>query len=301
MKTKIIKLSILVSVIVVLLKAGAYLLTGSVSLLSDAMESIVNVVAACTAYFALRIAAKPPDQTHQYGHEKAEYLSSIVEGSLILVAAFAIAQQGITRLFNLQALESLGWGMAVSMLATLFNFVMALALLRVGKKEDSIALEADGKHLMTDVYTSVGVFIGLCLVLITGWLWLDPAIAILVAANIVFEGGKLIKRSIDGLMDRALPQSEEKRIREIIEQVLQSSNQTITYHGLRTRKSGHYRFADMHLLVPGNASLVEAHEWSEKLEKALTKQYPNIRVLIHEEPVEDPRAYLDNWESTKKI
>jgi cation diffusion facilitator family transporter len=162
-------------------------------------------------------------------------------------------------------------------------------------------LEADGKHLMTDVYTSVGVFIGLCLVLITGWLWLDPAIAILVAANIVFEGGKLIKRSIDGLMDRALPAGEEQRIREIIDEILHTSNQNITYHGLRTRKSGHFRFADMHLLVPGNATLVEAHEWSEKLELALTKEYPNIRVLIHEEPVEDPRAYRDNWESTKKV
>ncbi|WJW67362.1 cation diffusion facilitator family transporter [Candidatus Chlorohelix allophototropha] len=294
-KLKFIYLSLATSFATITLKAVAFLLTGSVSLLSDAMESIVNVVAAFTALIALKIAARPPDKTHQYGHEKAEFFSSAIEGGLILVAAFAIVSQAIPRLFNPKELESLGWGLGVSMAATLLNFIVARTLITAGRKHDSIALEADGKHLMTDVVTSVGVVIGLLIVLPTNWLLLDPIIAILVACNIIFEGGRLIMRSVDGLMDKTLPESEIARINKTINEVVKSSNGQVNFHNLRTRKSGGFRFAELHLLTPGNWSVLEAHQWSEEIQEALGKEFSNIRVSIHEEPIEDPRAHSDSW------
>ncbi|MEI7556272.1 cation diffusion facilitator family transporter [Candidatus Chlorohelix sp.] len=294
-KLKFIYLSLATSFATITLKTVAFLLTGSVSLLSDAMESIVNIIAAFTALIALRIAARPPDKTHQYGHEKAEFLSSAIEGGLILVAAFAIINQAIPRLFNPKELESLGWGLGVSMVATLLNFIVARTLITAGRKHDSIALEADGKHLMTDVITSVGVVLGLLVVLPTNWLILDPIIAILVACNIVFEGGKLIMRSVDGLMDKTLPENEIERINKAINEVVKASNEQIVFHNLRTRKSGGFRFADLHMLTPGNWSVQEAHQWTEEIEKALRQEFSNIRVSIHEEPIEDPRSHSDSW------
>lgn len=296
-KTKAIFLSLGAAITTIILKFTAYLLTGSVGLLSDAAESLVNLVGASVALVALMIAARPADQTHSYGHTKAEYFSSVIEGSLILIAAGAIIWAAINRLLNQQALESLGLGLGVSMAATAVNFVVAQVLLRVGRKEDSIALEADGKHLMTDVVTSVGVVAGLVLVGLTNWLWLDPVIAILVAINIIFEGGKLIGRSVNGLMDHALPAEEEKRMRAVIEQALVASGDSrCSYHGLRSRKSGNLRFVDFHLLTPGSWSVSQAHDHAETIEKALLADFKGLKVLIHIEPVDDPRSYGDNWE-----
>lgn len=295
MKRRAIYLSIGAAITTIILKFTAYLLTDSVGLLSDAAESLVNLVGASAALVALIIAARPADQTHSYGHTKAEYLSSGLEGGLILVAAVAIAWAGIQRLMHPAPLESLGLGLGVSMAATLVNLVVARVLLRVGREEDSIALEADGKHLMTDVATSVGVIGGLGLVWVTGWLWLDPVVALLVAANIVREGGGLVKRSIDGLMDKALPHEEETVIRSILDGVI-AGQANIRYHGLRTRKSGNLRFIDLHLLVPGEWTVRYSHEYCETIEKALSDRYKGVKTLIHVEPLEDPRSYGDNWE-----
>ena len=297
MKLKFIYLSIATSFATLTLKTVAYLLTGSVGLLSDAAESIVNVVAAFTALFALKIAERPPDHSHPYGHEKAEYFSSVIEGTLILVAAGAIIQQALSRLFNPVELEGLGWGMGVSLVATVINLVVAQTLIRAGKRHDSIALEADGRHLMTDVVTSVGVLVGLLLVLVTDWMWLDSVIALLVAANILFEGGRLIGRSVDGLMDKSLPDGEEARIKEVLDRVLLSPEVGANYHGLRTRKSGSYRFVELHLLTPGDWSVQRAHALTEEVEAALRGKFNNMRITIHQEPLDDPRSYEDTWGS----
>jgi cation diffusion facilitator family transporter len=303
-KQRAIYLSLGAAVATITLKFTAFVLTGSVGLLSDAAESLVNLVGASVALVALIIAARPADKTHSYGHNKAEYFSSTIEGSLIMVAAGAIGWAAVERLLHQQPLESLGLGLVVSMAATLINFVVAQILLRVGRKEDSIVLEADGKHLMTDVVTSVGVVGGLVLVWITGWLWLDPVVALLVAANIIFEGSKLIGRSVSGLMDRALPTEEEERIRAIIQQTLLVANgqnsdllaAPLKYHGLRSRKSGNVRFVDLHLLTPDSWTVRQAHDQVECLEKALGGEFNSMKVLIHIEPLDDPRAYGDNWE-----
>lgn len=300
-KNKVIYLSIGAAVTTIILKFAAYFLTGSVGLLSDAMESMVNLVGASAALIALIIAARPADKTHHYGHTKIEYFSSGLEGGLILVAAVAIGWTAVGRLLNPEALESVGFGLGVSLAATLVNFVVARVLLRVGREEDSIALEADGKHLMTDVFTSLGVVVGVVLVAITGWLWLDPVVALLVALNIIFEGGKLVKRSIDGLIDRALPQEEEQKIRELIaDEIASAGEKKLTYHGLRTRKSGSLRFIDFHLLTPGDWPVWQAHEVAEKIETGLEQQFKELEVTIHIEPVEDPRAYKDNWEDNSR-
>jgi cation diffusion facilitator family transporter len=289
-KTKIIYLSLFAALSTMGLKFVAYLLTGSVGLLSDAIESIVNLVAALAALIAVAFAARPPDANHPYGHEKAEYLSSGLEGGMILLAALTIIWTAIPRLFTTLPLEALGWGLAVSLGATLINLIVGQVLIRVGKKEDSIALEADGKHLMTDVWTSVGVGVGLGLVWLTNWLWLDALVAIGVAINILIEGGRLILRSLDGLLDRALPHQEVKAIEETISQAL--LNQTgVEYHALRTRKSGNVRFIDFHLLVPGKWSTSKSHNLVEEVEKSLHSNFPNSRILIHLEPIEDPRSY----------
>jgi len=183
-------------------------------------------------------------------------------------------------------------------MATLVNFGVARVLLHFGKKEDSIALEADGKHLMTDVWTSVGVIVGLSLAWITGWLWLDAVVAIAIAVNIVFEGGRLLARSLDGLLDRALPEAEQTRICHIIEKVISRQAGQVTYHGLRTRKSGSYRFVDLHLLTPGSWSVQRAFECIEEIETAISAEFKNIRILVNTQPTEDPRAYNDSWETT---
>jgi cation diffusion facilitator family transporter len=288
--SKLIYLSVAAAIITILLKSGAYLLTGSVGLLSDAAESLINLVAALVALVALTLAARPPDPSHPYGYEKAEYFSSLIEAILILGAAFAIGWAAVERFMHLQPLQSLGWGLGVALIATLINLAVGQVLIKNGQKIESIALEADGKHLMTDVWTTVGVLVGLGLVWLTNWLWLDPLIAIGVALNIAFTAGRLIQQSMAGLMDKALPDEDEARIRAVIEKVLIEDFQ---YHKLRSRKSASYRFVDLHLLTNGKRSLAEVHDQAEAIEVALKKEFGKIRVLIHEEPLEDPRAYED--------
>jgi cation diffusion facilitator family transporter len=296
-KNKVILLSIGAAVTTIILKFFAFLLTGSVGLLSDAMESLVNLAGASVALLALTIAARPADKTHPYGHNKVEYFSSGLEGGMILVAAGAITWTAVDRLRHPAQLESIGIGLGISLAATLVNFTVARILLKVGRQEDSIVLEVDGKHLMTDVVTSVGVVVGVVLVGFTSWLWLDPVVALAVAANIIFEGGKLVKRSLNGLADPALPIEEEEQIRGIIESVLnQSENQSLKYHGLRTRKSGSARFIDLHLLTPGEWTVSQSHEYSEAIEAKIKVQFKEVETTIHVEPLDDSRSYDDNWE-----
>lgn len=293
-------LSIGAAVSTIALKFAAYFLTGSVGLLSDAMESLVNLAGASAALVALIIAARPADRTHPYGHTKAEYFSSGLEGGLILVAAIAIGWTALQRLLQPAPIESAGFGLGISLVATLINFLVARVLLKVGQEMDSIALEADGKHLMTDVFTSLGVGAGVILVALTGWLWLDPLIALAVAANIIFEGSKLVGRSIDGLLDHALPDEEEILIKNLIEtELAQIGEKALTYHGLRTRKSGGNRFIELHLLTPGEWSVRQAHDISEQVETKLKQRFREAEVTTHIEPIDDPRSYGDNWEDPK--
>jgi cation diffusion facilitator family transporter len=279
------------------LKFSAWLFTGSVGLLSDALESLVNLAGALAALVAVWIASRPADESHPYGHQKVEYLSSAFEGGLILFAAVAIGWSAADRLFNPAPIESAGLGLAISGVATLINLGVGLALVRAGKRHESIALEADGRHLLTDVVTSIGVIGGVGLVALTGWLWLDPTVAILVALNILWEGGKIVKHSLDDLLDRALSKDETRQVRLQIEKVLaEIPVGLVTYHGLRTRRSGSVRFVDFHLLTPGSWSVNEAHEWVEQIESEIHRVFPAAEITIHVEPREDPRAYGDNWE-----
>jgi cation diffusion facilitator family transporter len=283
-------LSIAAATVIIVLKSAAYALTGSVGLLSDALESLVNLVAASVALVALAVAARPADEDHHFGHDKAEYLSSGLEGALILVAALAIGATAIERLIFPRPLEQLGIGLALTLLATLINFGVARRLLAAGRQYDSIALEADAHHLMTDVWTSVGVAVGIGAVLVTGWAWLDPAIAIVVALKIVWTGYDLIKRSILGLMDTALPAAEQESIREILDQ---HRGKGIEYHALRTRRSGARRFVSLHLLVPGTWTIQQGHDLSEEIEVEIRARLRNTTITTHLEPIEDPRAWRD--------
>jgi cation diffusion facilitator family transporter len=273
------------------LKFYAYRVTGSVGLLSDAAESAVNVVAALTALFALWFATVPADPSHPYGHEKIEFFSSGIEGGLILVAAIAIAAQAILRLLNPTMPTEVGLGTGVAIVAAVINFVVARLLLRTAKTADSIVLEADGHHLMTDVWTSIGVVAGLWLAVSTGHAWLDPLLALLVAANIVRIGYSLLRRSFDGLMDRALEADEVTRIRNAIEA---SKGDDMTYHALRTRRAGSRRYADYHLLVPGDCSVTHAHDCEMAIGRAIEEAVPGIEVTTHIEPIEEPLAWNDS-------
>ena len=239
------------------MKAVAYIITGSVGLLSDALESSVNLVAAVVALVVLTIAARPADADHPYGHDKAEYFSAGVEGTMIVIAALSIAYAAIDRLLNPVELERLGIGLVISVAAALVNLGVALVLLRAGRTHRSITLEADGKHLMTDVVTSIGVVVGLVLARITGIEQFDPIIALLVSINIVWTAWSLLRAGVDGLMDRALPDDDVERVRAVIEEHLASREQ---YHALRTRRAGSRQFVDFHLLVPGALSVQRAHD-----------------------------------------
>jgi cation diffusion facilitator family transporter len=245
-------LSITAALITIGLKAGAYLLTGSVGLLSDAMESGVNLIAAIVALVALTVAAQPPDDQHEYGHDKAEYFSSGTEGALILVAAASIAWTSVERLLNPRPIEQLGIGLAVSVVASLVNLVVARILLQAGRQYNSITLEADAHHLMTDVWTSVGVVVGVAAVGLTGWGWLDPVIALAVAVNIVWTGFTLLRRSAGGLMDTALATEDRLKLDEILNAHIGDG---IVFHAIRTRQAGSRRFVTFHVLVPGNWSV----------------------------------------------
>lgn len=278
-------LSIATSIATMGLKFGAYFLTGSVSLLSDAVESLVNLAAGLIALAALIIAARPADVDHAYGHDKAEYFSSGAEGALILVAAGSIIYAAVGRFLHPAALENLGPGLMVSLLAAALNFATARAMLKVGVEYDSITLEADAKHLMTDVLTSVGVVAGLAVVMFAppSWQILDPLMAVAVGLNIIFAGFHLLQRSWSGLMDAALPGNEIGQIETEIGKLLPTGT---SFHDLRTRKSGSRRFIDFHLLVPGSNTVNEAHELCDRIEEVLERTLPNTAVTIHVEPLE---------------
>jgi cation diffusion facilitator family transporter len=283
-------LSIAAAVATISLKSTAWLLTGSVGLLSDAAESVVNLVAAVVALGALTWAGKPADEEHAYGHTKAEYLSAGAEGMMIFVAAVSIALTAIDRLSNPQPIEAVGIGLAISTAASLINLVVGLLLLRTGRQQRSIILEADGKHLMTDVWTSAGVIAGVAAVAVTGWQLLDPIIALAVAANIVYTGVGLLRRSIGGLMDRALPAPEQASIQNLLDTY---TSKDVQYHALRTRQAGQRAFVSLHLLVPGAWSVQQGHDLVEDIEHALHRELPHATVLIHLEPLEDPRSSHD--------
>ncbi len=284
-------LSILAAVVTLGMKTTAYWLTDSVSLLSDAAESLINLVAALTAFACLWYSAQPVDRTHTYGHEKIEFFSSGLEGMLILFAAAGIAWYAVQRLLNLQDLEKLELGTLLSFVASLINLAVARVLIRVGRRTNSIILEADGQHLMTDVWTSLGVLVGLGLVYVTQWRWLDPLLALIVAANIVWTAFDLMVRSFNGLMDHALPTSEQQVVRSAIDQLLKPG---LFFHALRTRQAGARKFVDFHLLVPGHWTVEEAHSLGEQIEQAVRDALPGAEVTVHLEPVESEAAWKDS-------
>lgn len=283
--------SILAAVATLLLKTFAYWFTGSVGLLSDAAESLVNLVAAITAFLSLWYSAKPVDVEHTYGHKKIEYFSSGLEGVLILIAAGGITWYAIERLITKQHPTDLGVGTLIALVATIINFAVAMFLLRVGRRHGSIVLEADGQHLMTDVWTSVAVIAGLALVAMTGQYWLDPVLALAMAVNILWTGGRLVVRSFNGLMDHALPLDEQDRVRAAIEGQLSDG---MTFHALRTRQAGTDRFVDFHLLVPGKTSVAHAHRLATRIELAIQEALPGTEVVVHMEPIEEPASWQDS-------
>lgn len=283
-------LSVAAAIATILLKGTAWWLTGSVGLLSDAIESFVNLAGALMALWMLTLAAQPPDAKHPHGHGKAEYFSSAFEGFLIVVAALSIAWTAIDRLLHPRPLDALGAALLISALASAINFATASVLLRAGRAHHSITLEADAHHLMTDVWTSGGVMLGVGLVWATGWNWLDPAVALLVAANIVWTGWQLMGRSTAGLMDAALPAETLELIRERLAGYAASG---IGYHALRTRQAGRRSFVSLHLLVPGEWTVKLGHDWAERIEQDLREAVPHCHVTTHLEPIEDPRSMDD--------
>ncbi|MFN3296124.1 cation diffusion facilitator family transporter [Caldimonas sp.] len=269
--------SVAAAVVTIALKTAAWWFTGSVGLLSDAMESFVNLAAAVFALAMVTIAHAPADDEHPFGHGKAEYFSSGFEGLLILGAALAIIWAAVQRLLAPEPLEALGLGVVLSVVSSLINGGVAWMLLRAAREHDSIALEADGRHLMTDVWTSIGVAGGVLLVPVTGWLWLDPVLAIGVALNITREAWSLLRRSIDGLMDRALGASE----RAVIQRVLAGlASEEIRFDHLRTRRAARYKFCEFHMHVPGRWSLSLAAARRSEVERALTDAVPGLKVTI---------------------
>ena len=284
-------LSIGAAVATIALKGSAYFLTGSVGFFSDAIESLVNLAGASMALIMLTIAARPADESHVYGHSKAEYFSSITEGLLILVAALGIIGAAIDRLFHPRELEQLGLGLAVSIAASTINFIVARILMNEGRKRISIALEADAQHLMTDVWTSVGVIAGVALAGFTGWIILDPLVGIAVAINIVWTGMHLVRRSVAGLMDAALPAKEKN----IIESVMRKYRKKgVKFHALRTRQAAARRFVSVHILVPGDWTVHDAHHVAEEFESNVRKVLGGpVTVFTHLEPVEDELSMQD--------
>jgi cation diffusion facilitator family transporter len=283
-------LSVAAALATMALKGTAAWLTGSLGLLSDALESFVNLGAALIAVVSLRVAARKPDEKHPYGYTKAEYFSSAVEGALIVVAALAIVAAAVPRLVEPRPITDFDTGIFISLVAAGVNLGTALVLLRAGKRHNSIALEADAHHLLTDVWTSIGVVAGVGATVLTGWLELDPLIAIAVAVHIVWTGSKLLRRSLLGLMDRALPEPDMERIHEILEPYRVRG---LDYHALRTRRAGRLRLVDMHLLVPGAMTVREAHRVADEIEDQIRAALPGSAVLTHLEPIEDPASYQD--------
>lgn len=281
-------LSIVTSLFTIVVKFAAYFLTGSVGLLSDALESFVNLAAALVALATLSYAHSGADDDHNFGHEKAEYFSSGIEGALIFVAAGAIIWSAVPRLIAPQPIEQVGLGLVLSVVAAGANLLCGWALLKGAKEHRSITLEADAHHLLTDVWTTAGVIVGVGLVAFTGWLVLDALIAIAVALQILWTGFRLMRRSFDGLMDRAIPPAEKAEIVKVLEQVKAMGGD---YHALRTRAAGKVSFVDVHVLVPGTMSVQAGHDLVEKLESEIRAKVPHVEVLTHLEPVEDPRSW----------
>jgi len=272
------------------LKIGAYALTGSVGLLSDALESIVNIVAAVVALVALRTAMKPADERHHFGHGKAEYFSAQIEGFMILLAAVIIIGTAIERLLKPAPLEAVGWGLAISTIASLLNGGVAFVLMRAGRKYRSPVLDADGRHLLTDVWTSVGVLIGVGAVQVTGWLRLDALVAMAVGLNIIVTGVNLLRESTGALMDKALPAEDHDAIVSVLKK-FESDN--VKFHALQTRQAGRHRFVSMHVLVPAAWTIQQGHDLSEDLEGQIIDLLPDTTVHTHVEPIEDPRSWQD--------
>ncbi len=281
MTQKIALWSIPISIAVLALKLLAWWLTGSVALLSDAMESTVNVVAALLAYLAVRVANKPPDKNHPFGHKKAEYLSAVVEGALIVLAAFLIIREAVLALPNPHLEDAPLLGIVVNVIATGVNGAWAYLLLKIGGREGSPALEASSRHILTDVMTSVGVIAGLILALATGWLILDPILAILVALNILWEGWKVIRSSVDGLMDVTLSEHDLQTVSNAIEANLGAA---LEYHDLKGRRSANVIFVEFHLVVDGTMPVSAAHDICNDIEEELDRLYPGSIFVIHLEP-----------------
>jgi cation diffusion facilitator family transporter len=284
-------LSIAAAVVTITLKSGAYLLTDSVGLLSDALESLVNLAGAVMALLMLSIAARPPDESHGYGHSKAEYFASATEGILILGAAIGIISAAINRLLQPSEIGQLGLGLGVSVTASTINLIVARVLLREGQARRSITLEADAHHLMTDVWTSAGVIGGVGIAGLTGWHILDPMVAIVVALNIIWTGIRLVSRSVAGLMDAALPTQEQGLIADVLEKYRQ---QGVSFHALRTRQAAARRFVSVHMLVPGEWTVHDAHHVAEDFESDIREALGSVvTVFTHIEPVEDELSMED--------
>lgn len=283
-------LSLATSIVTIVLKFAAYLLTGSVGLLSDAVEAVVNIVAALVALGVITYSEAAPDREHNFGHEKAQYFSSGIEGALIFVASAGIIWSAVPRLLAPRGLEQVSAGLALSVLAAGANAACAWVMLRAARTHRSIVLEADAKHLLTDVWTTLGVFIGIVLVQWTGWLRLDPLIALAVAIQILWTGWHLMARSFEGLMDRAIPEADRAEIIEVLESL---RKQGADYHALRTRIAGAKSFVDVHILLPGKMTIQAGHDLVEHLENEIHARLPHVEVLTHLEPLEDPKSWDD--------
>lgn len=292
-------LSIAAALITIGLKFYAYFYTGSMGLFSDALESCVNLLAAVVALIMIHISEKPADEGHEFGHTKAEYFSSAIEGGLILVAAFSIIWSAAPRLLAPQPIENVGLGVLISLSASLVNLGVALVLIKNGKKNNSLLLEADGKHLMTDVWTSVGVITAIFIVKLTGFLILDPIIAIIVALNIVWTGFQLLKRSANGLMDASISESELKIVTDYLNEL---KTDKIDFHSLMTRQAGQRKFISLHLLVPGEWSVQQGHDYAENIEETIEDMFSEpVTVSTHIEPIEDPASMRDIGIDRKKL
>jgi cation diffusion facilitator family transporter len=284
-------ISVGAAIATIALKTVAWWLTGSVGLLSDALESVVNLAAAILALSMLRLAASPPDEDHPYGFSKAEYFSAGIEGALILLAAAGIVWTAVPRLIAPRELDMPLAGLGLTVVASGINFAVATVLLRAGREHHSITLEADGKHLLTDVWTSAGVIVGIALVFATGWLSLDPLIAIAVAIHILWTGFGLMRRSVRGLLDPAISTEDQREVNKLIAEY--SRRYGVAFHALRTRQAGARRFVSFHLLVPDAWTVAQAHQLSEEIEARMRSMVPNAAIFTHIEPISDPASYDD--------
>lgn len=283
-------LSIGAAVLTIALKFGAYLLTGSVGLFSDVAESVVNLFGAAAAFWALSVAARPADEEHAYGHGKVEYFAGGLESALIIVAAGYILFTATGRLLDPEPLQQISLGLGLTVFASAINGGVALILMRAGRRLRSVTLDADGKHLMTDVWTSGGVIVGVAATGLTGWYILDPLIAIVVALNIVWTGLKLLKTTANGLLDQSIPNENQGILQSILDRYREDG---IRFHALRTRQAGQRSFLSMHVLVPGDWSVQRGHDLSEKIDEELREKLPGSAVFIHIEPEEDPASFED--------